>query len=303
MSSFGSHARVRLRSMIAAFVTMAALGCDEPRPPADSAPSAAPSVLAPTHGVDDSVVPPRRAVHRNPLGLAPVNVPLSPGQRVFAVPERMLAGASLGSSFALAAATVEAMDAADVVVRIGHEMAYTIHPGYVVVPRAGSFERGSLVFARFRDELRHGVVERLAHKQVVVRFTDVNVAPGAVQPVGRDEVGLLTGSLAPGAYALRRGERESTHLLLLSQTLGADGEPAWLALGAAGAALLVPARELEALPPRRLPDAGDDVLVAWRGTMVPATVRSIEPPGIYTVRRPVLSTPIVVGPDMLAPLR
>ncbi|MSP25408.1 MAG: hypothetical protein EXR75_09640 [Myxococcales bacterium] len=285
-----------------AVAAVAIYGCAEPLERSGGAPSASPAFAPVRVAIDESVVPPPRASTPNPLGLPPATVTLAAGQRVFVVPERMLRGAAIGSSFALVTATVVAMDAEDVVVRVGHEATFKVHPGYVVVPRAGRFERGALVFAAYKNELHHGVVERFARRQVVVRFTDLGAAT-ITQETDRSVIGALRIGLAPGGYAIAQVESTKAHVLLVSENVRDGGESAWLVLGAAGAAMLIPTGELQALPSRKLPEVGNAVLVAWRGAMVPGTVGRTEPLGIFTVRRSVLGAPLVVGPDMLTSAR
>ncbi|MBM4357386.1 MAG: hypothetical protein FJ096_04675 [Deltaproteobacteria bacterium] len=262
--------------------------------------SASAAPLATPRELDETVVPPPRRTNPNPLELPLSGGPFAEGAFVYAVPERMLASAKLGASLELRAARVEAMDGRDVIVRIGTGPAYSIHPAYVVAPRPGRVQRGTRVIAPHRERLRHGIVQRETRNHVFVRHTDVGVPLGdqAILPA---ELGVLGTGLEPGAHALATTEPGKRLVVLVSSGAHPDGVVRWLALGAEGEAMLLAATDLTPAANAHNLKPGASVVVAWRGEMVPATVRTVEPSGLVSVKRPRMGPALFVGPDMLLP--
>lgn len=288
-------------ALVGAWLVVASVGCAEPEEsePA-SAPTATAVAMTPPREVDETIVPRRRPTNPNPLELPPAATALAAGAFVYAVPEPMLAAAKLGTSLELRAARVEGMDGADVVVRMGTGPAYSIHPGYVVVPRLDRVARGTRVIVPHRERLRHGVVDRQVQKRIVVRYGDVGIALGE-QSILAEEVGVLRGGLEPGAYALAKDDRGPLLVLLVSASSGGNGAERWLVFGEEGTARLVPSSELSPIPDVRKQKPGSPVRVAWHGRMVPATLRSVEPTGLIVVKRARVGPALVVGPDMVMP--
>jgi hypothetical protein len=246
------------------------------------------------------VLPPRQPFDSNPLGLPGQPVPVKEGQRVFAVPQPMLARARVGSSLVLRAATVEGREGDDLVVRVGTGIPYPVHPAYVVVPRPGRMGRGTPVFAAYRGVLRHGVVKNLSLDRVVVRYTDLGFKL-ADQKLVPARVGVLApGVLMPGGQAVARQDGELRHVQLVSTGVHSDGKKRWLVIGHLGEAQLVEETALVPLPARRFrAKVGTTVLAAWRGTMVPAKLLTIDRPGLFTVKRARTARRLLVGPGML----
>ena len=223
---------------------------------------------------------------------------LKKDQRVFAVPKRILAQARLGSTLTLRAATVAMMDGAEVIVRMAGAPSYNIHPGYLIVPKAGRMRRNARVIVNRRGRLRHGIVRNNLRKRVSIRYTDL----GSKRPdrtVSVREVGLLPPGLHPGGFAVYRAEQEHKHVLLVSAAAHPDGVRRWLVLGHNGEARLLEESKLSAPPGRFAPKVGTEILVAWRGSMVPATLRRIDKPGLFTVRRARAGAPFMVGPGQI----
>ena len=292
---------MRPRRALAMLCALAAAACESSpgtvSPPATTAKDA--SVAQPRE-VDETVVPKRRSAEPNPLGLPAANVTFTEGQFVYAVPEAMLTTAKVGVSLELRAAKVESMDGHDVIVHAASGPAYNIHAGYVVAPRMKPVQRGTRVMVPYRAQLRHATVQRQVKNQIVVRYGDVGVALGD-QAIAIDEVGVLGGGLEPGAYALARHEHGQHLVLLVSLGMHADGARRWLVLGPEGEARILDADELTPLGDARKLKPGSSVLVAWHGDMVPATLRTIEPSGLVSVKRPRVGPTLIVGIDMIAP--
>ncbi len=264
----------------------------------DNLPPTAASVSGPSPaGV---VLPPRRPFDSNPLGLPGRPPEVEEGQRVFAVPQRMLAQARQGSSLVLRAATVRGREGNDLVVRVGTGIPYPVHPAYVVVPRPGRMGRGTPVFAAYRGVLRHGVVKNLSLDRVVVRYTDLGFKLGD-QKLVRQRIGVLQpGRLMAGGQAVARQGGQLHHVQLVSVGVHSDGKKRWLVIGHGGAAQLVEETALIALPPRRFKaKLGTTVLAAWRGGMVPAELLALDRPGLFTVKRQRTSRRLLVGPGMI----
>jgi hypothetical protein len=135
----------------------------------------------------------------------------------------------------------------------------------------------------------------------VVRFTDVGVSvrDQKIEPL---RIGRLEGGLEPGGYAVHRREDEWRHVLLVSSAKHRGAER-WLVLGRAGAAELVDAQQLQAMPLRLKPKPkkGTTLWVAWRGTMVPAAVRKSESAELFTLDRARSGAPLVLGIGMVMP--
>lgn len=257
------------------------------------------SVAAPRE-VDETVVPKRLALRPNPLGLPAANVTFSEGKFVYTVPEAMFATAKLGGSLELRAARVESMDGPDVSVRSNSGPPYTVHAGYIVAPEFKRVERGTRVMVPHHGNLRHGTVQRQVMNQVVIRYGDVGVALGD-QSIAVEEVGVFGTGLEPGAYALAHSNHELQLVLLVSAGVHADGIRRWFVLGPDGDARIVDAKELTAVADARTLKPGSAVLVAWHGTMVPATLQSIDVRGLVSVKRPRSGPTLLVGIDMVTP--
>jgi hypothetical protein len=294
-----------VRRAIVALLLVALGGCDGERDetsaePASSEAAAEASGTAALAGV---VLPPERAPVVNPLELP---VPLDPApvaveQLVFAVPQRMLERARLGSAMALRVATVEAVEGDNLVVRTGADAPYVIHRAYVVVPRLGQLQRGSYVVAGYSGELHHAVVKNLVGDKVLVRFTDVGFKLPD-QKVEPKRLGVLGAGLRPGGYAAHLADQEYRHVLLVSSSPGEGGKRRWLVIGYGGATALVAEDKLRPLPePRFSPRAGATVLAAWRGTMVRAQLVSVDDLGLYTVARARAGAPLLVDAGMIMP--
>jgi hypothetical protein len=292
--------RFRVRRLaLVALAPWLASACRSPTEssaPVEASASASPAL--PPRELDETVVPPLRRTNPNPLDLPMTGGTFAEGAFVYAVPERMLATAKPGLSLELRAARVEAMDGRDVIVRIGTGMAYSIHPAYLVAPRPGRVQRGTRVIVPHRERLRHGVVQRQNRNHIVVRYSDVGASLGE-QSILAEEVGVLGTDLEPGSYALHRGDRGTRLVQLVSSGSHPDGVVRWLALGAEGEALLLTASEVAPVPNGRNLKPGSTVLVAWRGEMVPGTVRALEPTGLVAVKRPRVGPTLIVGPDMI----
>jgi hypothetical protein len=281
---------------------LVALGCaDESAEPESAAqPAASASGSAVALVSDGFVLPPERPREPNPLGLPAASLDAAEDQRAFAVPADMLAGAEIGSAMMLRAATLEGRDGDELMVRVEHGPLYPLHPGYLVVPRPGRFQRNTEVIAAYRGKLQHGVVSGLYKDKVVVRFTDLGFKLGD-QRLERDRVGVLGPGLVAGAYAVYRAATELRHVLLVSAATHPEGVR-WLVIEHAGASRLIDADKLTRLPVGRFaPKVGASAMVAWRGSMVHAQVRSIDEPGLYTVKRARAGAPLLVGPQMMMP--
>jgi hypothetical protein len=284
-------------------VALGASGCGDERP-ADGVPDEpyAPKSTASVGGPNPAgvVLPPRQPFDSNPLGLPGRPPEVKEGQRVFAVPQRMLAKARQGSSLRLEAATVKGREGDALVVRVGTGVPYPVHPAYVVVPKLGRMGRGTPVFAAYRGVLRHGVVKNLSLDRVVVRYTDLGFKLGD-QKVVRSRIGVLQpGKLMAGGQAVAPQGDELRHVQLVSSGAHSDGKKRWLAIGHRGEALLLEESALIPLPPRRFkPKLGATVLVPWRGIMVPGKLVSRDRPGLFTVKRERTARRLLVGPGMI----
>jgi hypothetical protein len=294
------------RRLLLLLLAITLCACDEDTADAESSEGALSPSAAPFGSVEQVpggiVLPPEAQPVVNPFDLpAPTDQPEpEKGQRVFAVPQRMLASAKLGSAMKLASATARGREGQNYLVRIGFGAPYQIHPAYVVVPRPGRFRRGTYVIASYSGELKHGVVTHLVRDRVAVRYTDLG-RKTSEQKLDPKRIGVLPSGLAPGGYAAHLTEHEYRHVLLVSSSMAA-GKRRWLVIGHTGETALVSEDKLQPLPvPRFKPKVGATVLAAWRGTLVRTQVKSLDRPALLTVTRPRAGWPLVVGPGMVMP--
>jgi hypothetical protein len=242
------------------------------------------------------------AANPNPLGLPARDLDLAPGTRVFAVPEPMLRGAKLGSTFVLHAARVVGRDGESLLVQTREGEPYKLHPGYVV-PVPGGTRRpgiGQPVIAEWAGVLKHGVFRAIKKERSVVRFFDASdTADRALADaiLFRAEDGFR-----PGNYAAARIAGELRQVLLVSPIEGESKR--WLALAHAGAATLIEETDLTAIPVKWEPKEGAEVRAESLGRMRPGTVQSVDAPGLYTIKLERAGRPITVGwGSIMPPLR
>jgi hypothetical protein len=265
---------------------------------AATASASASATVAPAVGF---VLPPPRPFNANPLGLSTAPVTVEEGDRVFAVPRRMLEHAKLGSTMLLEPGRVEGREGEDLIVRVKNGVPYPVHPAYVVVPHRGRIGRGTSLLVAYRDVVHHAVARNVAHDRVVVRITDAGrKLPD--QKLDPEDVGMLEdGVLEPGGHAAFSEKNVQHHVMLVSRGRH-EGKWHWLVFGMAGEAQLIEESRLQALPRQRHdPRPGDKVLVAFRGAMVSAEVRAVDAPGLFTVKRERAGEPLLVGPGWLMP--
>lgn len=296
-----------MKTLVCCFVLVSLLlgGCDETTDSLATDPSAA--VLPPAAGsvaptLEGIVLPPEVTPVTNPLELAaPLDQPVATeGQRVFAVPQRMLQGAKVGTAMKLAAAIALGREGENLIVQLEDGAPYPIHPAYVVVPVVGRLRNGNYVIASYKDTLHHAVVKNLVGNRVNVRFTDLGFKTSDMK-LDPERVGLLKAGLAPGGYAAHLAEHEYRHVLLVSASMVA-GKRRWLVLNHTGDTELVPDEKLRALPTARFnPRVGETVLAAWRGTMVRTQVKAVDAPSLLTVTRTRAGHALIVGPGMVMP--
>ncbi len=268
--------------------TSAALVLPSSRVVVAEAPSDAPAAPAPAS-----------ASPSNPLGLPPVRISLSSKKRVFAVPERMLASAKLGSTFVLYAATALGLEGDDVLVEgSAGGGPYRVHAGYVIpVPDTARLRPQDAVVAEWNGTLRHGLVTRLVKDRIGVRFTDVD---GRVPEVLLRDARLIEQSegLHPGNYVAVRDGETYRHAMLVS-ALGQGAGRRWLALGFGGAATLVDEADLTPIPLHFAPKNGAEVWAVWVGTMRKGSVQGSPDPGFFSVKLERAGPPITVGRGFL----
>jgi len=302
-AAIGSSARLTGRCA-AVVVALLGTGCDQDgRPAAEPGARIAATATANAVGLKRGrfVQPPRRPFDPNPLRLPVRSLSIEEGATVYTVSRRALESAERGSTMVLHHAKVVGDEGGLVVVKMGKEPPYAVHPGYVVAPRfGGRLRRGSYVLAPYRQKLRHAVVVSLKGERVNVQYTDIGIKIGE-RRLRRDWVALQPGGLSPGNYALvpRRGTLE--HVLLVSSGRWADGKSRWLALRYGAEAAVIDQEKLQPLALDFKPSVGDPVLVSWLGRMAPATVRAVDGPGLFKVQRPHVGPGLVVGADHLLP--
>jgi len=281
-------------------LVMAGCANDAPAPaetgkPTASAPtSSAAQVAAPVPQ------PPRPAVaNPNPLSLPAGNLDLAPGTRIFAVPEPMLRGAKLGSTFVLHAARVVGRDGDSLLVQTREGEPYKLHPSYLVAVPAGSRRPGvgQPVIAEWAGVLKHGVFRATKKDRSIVRFFDAS--DNADRAL--DDVILFRAQdgFRPGNYAAARSNGESRHVVLLSPIDG--GSKKWLALGHAGAATIVEEADLTAIPVKWDPKEGAAVWAEFLGRMRPGIVEGIDAPGLFTIKFERAGRPVTVGWGAIMP--
>lgn len=261
----------------------------DPAAPAPSAPSASP-VAAPAPVLDP-----------NPFKLPASPLRLDKGGRVFTVSDAMLAGAKLGSTLVLQAATVVGLDGELLVIENKSGPSYKVHPAYAIaVPDAAAIRPSDPVITEGAGLMRHAVVKKHVKDRVTVRYTDgdMRIAELVVKSTRflRQNEGLLPGNFA----AL--GDGETLRHVLLVSTFDDAGEKKWLALGAGGAAMVVPERSLEPIPIKLAVRSGAVVLAEHNGVLRKATVTNASDPGVFTVRYERAGRPVTVGWGSIMPL-
>lgn len=296
--------RLGLRSCRLALLWLLA-SCDaDPAEPRERAAATAQASAASSAAVAKAgmfVLPPRPAFDSNPLRLSAPLPALEPDSLVYTLPARVLETARLGSSFALRAATAEGIEGGNVLVHMGREPTYPVHPAYVLVPRPGPLRRGAPVLAPYRGVLAHALVVATKRDQVVVRYVDAGQGYGE-QPLRAGDVSPQAEGLRPGNYAVYREGEGYQHVLLVSSgsTKGDSGR--WLVIGYGGESRLVEAARLQPVPLGFEPKAGADVRVAWLGTMVAGKVTAVDSHGLLTVRRAATAPALLGGPGLLMPI-
>ena len=246
------------------------------------------------------VQPPALPFDPNPLRLSGGAPSVASGTLVYAPSQAALDGAKEGSSLVLHAAEVVSLEGSNIVVRSGRDPSYPVHPAYVLVPPSGTVRRGSPVLAPHRGFLAHGLVTSFKRTMVAVRYTDAGLGYGE-QPLQLKDVAPQSGGLAPGNYAVYPEGESLRQALLLSSSVQSDGKKRWLVLGYGSACALVDEDKLQPIPLQYAAKVGAVVSVAWLGTMVPAHVTSVDPSGVFTVRRARVGPAIWTGPGLVTP--
>lgn len=271
--------------------------------PSPTESAAAPPVASARGATPVPQLPRPVTVDPNPLGLPARELDVAVGARVFAVPEPMLRGARLGSTLVLAAARVVGRDGGAILVETREGQPYRVHPGYVVAPPNGKKPGvGDAVVVEHAGVLKHGVLRARKKGKAIVRLFDAgDTSDRAIDEalVTRAEDGFR-----PGHFAAARVDGELRHVLLVSPLEAAEGQGGarrWLALGHAGAAMLVDEPSLVAIPVRWDPKEQAPVLVESLGRMRPGVIQAIDRPGLYTVKLERAGRPAVVGWGFLMP--
>ncbi|MEZ4302105.1 MAG: hypothetical protein R3B70_44660 [Polyangiaceae bacterium] len=261
---------------------------------------------APTAPVLSSIPPPiapapAPIVDPNPFKLPPFTLALDPGKRVFVAPERMLATAKLGSTLLLQAATVMGFDGDLLVIETATGTPYKVHPGYAIaVPDVARVRPGDAVFTEHHGSLRHGVVKRFVKDRVTVRFVDGDTRTSEL-PIKTTRFVRQNNGLAPGNFAAFGDAEVLRHVMLVSSFEDA-GEKKWLALGDAGAAMIVAERALEPIPVKYQPRAGTAVLAEHNGVLRKGLIVTASEPGIFTVKYERAGRPVTLGWGFVMPL-
>lgn len=274
-------------------ILSAAVACSEDASSPAAEGSAAP--VATASAGDNSpkgfVLPPAQPFEPNPLGLAAPQAFPAQGSIVYAIPKAALAELEEGSTVILNESVVEGRDGNAVIVRRGWHSPYPIHPGYVISLNQDRLRRGDFVLAPYRQRLRHAVIVTLLHRQAVIRYTDLGrkLADQRVKPT---RLGRIAPGLNPGALAVYEQGSDWHHVMLISKS----GDR-WFAIGHGGEAKLLAESSLVELPRsfRPKPKVGSTMWVAWRGEMVDATVRKVESPELFVLKRPRAGGTIVAG--------
>jgi hypothetical protein len=242
----------------------------------------------------------RSTADPNPLGLATPALEVASGATVFTVPERMLAGAKLGSALALRAATVQGRDGENVVIDGRDGPPYKVHPAYVLPLVAGKRPKlEAPVIAEWAGALRHGVVRKYVKDKVVVRFTDTD-DPGD-RTLALDHLMVQTDGFRAGNYAVHRAGADYDHVLLVSALGADDGARSWLCIGYAGESSVVPESELVAVPVSYTPKEGAKVWAEHLGRMREGVVKSVDRPGLLTIRFDRAGRTVVKGWGLVMP--
>lgn len=272
------RARWPRRQLLAALIVLA--GCSSKgQAPTEGSSSAAVPAQAPI-----KIIPPPSPTGEsepNPLSLPSRPLEVTVGQRAFAPPAAMLRGAKVGSSFAMRAVEIVSKEADGVVVQGRDGPDYKVHAAYVIpVPTNFRPRVNGPVIVDWAGQLRHGVLRRMNMGAALIRFTDTE--DKSERTVKNGALIAQADGFRPGNFAgLREGE--SVKQVMLVSELG-DGSRRWLALGYAGAAMLVDEVALVAIPVSFEPKEGASVWGVWLGGFRPGTISAVDSPGLFTVK-------------------
>lgn len=283
--------------LIAAAALLAACGQPadgRPTEPAPTAPTAAPTAQPPAPA-------PHALVDPNPFKLPPRPLQLDKAGRVFTVTEPMLAGAKLGSTLVLHAATVVGLDGELLVIENKSGPSYKVHPAYAIpVPDTAAVRPGEPVLTEHNGVLRHAVVKKHVKDRVTVRLTDGDTR--VVELVLKNTRFIRqTEGLRPGNFAALGDGETLRHVLLVSPFEDA-GEKKWLVLGTGGAAMIAPEPALEPIPIKYQPRPATPVLAEHNGVLRKATIVSASEPGVLTVKYERAGRPATLGWGFVMPL-
>lgn len=267
-------------------------GCsgDRPETPAESASAAQAGTAAPLKVIPQSTRAPE--YNPNPFGLPSKPLDVAPGQKVFAVPEPMLRDSKLGSTLALKVASVVGKDGDNVLIEGRDGPSYKLHTAYIIpVPDGFKPKPNQPVIAEWGGALRHGVFRKMAKDALVIRFTDTE--DKSERTLKNAAIIGQTDGFRPGNYAAVREGPDYKQVLLLSEL---NQEPKkWLALGFGGAAMVVDESALVAVPVRYEPKVDAPVWAVWLGTFRPGTVKTLDAPGLLTVKFERAGPPVDAG--------
>ncbi|WP_437615121.1 hypothetical protein WMF20_17595 [Sorangium sp. So ce834] len=284
-----------------------------PAPTPSQSPPIAPLAALPRPAVAEPQAPTGAAHASNPLGLPASPIKLDPGRRVFTASGRMLAGAKLGSTLVLYAATVVGFEGDDLIVEGRGGPSYKVHPGYVVpVPDTPRLRPHDPVLTEWNGVMKHAVVTRFVKDKIEVRYTDMDPRTPLAQLKGVRFV-VQTEGLAPGNFAAWKDGDTWRHVLLVSRLGGPPADSGavltslpsssarWFALGYGGAALLADESALRPIPVKPRLKLGASVWAEWVGALRPAVVQSAEETGLYTVKFERAGRPVTLGWGLLTP--
>ena len=287
-----------LRGLWMLLVLMPLAGCNGG---SDRPNAAEPAVSSRVESNDpnDVVLPPHRALANNPLGLPyPETEAMAQGDHVYAVVRESLLDAALGKTLVLRLSRIVGQEGEQLLVRQPSGVPYAIHPAYVVPLRRGRFRRRGSVLAPRGGRMTHAAVRTFRRKKIVVQYIDVGLRLGQ-RAIARNQLGILTGALEAGGFAIFEDGPLRRHVTLVSKGTHRDGKARWLVLSYGSVATLVDHERLRRLPRTRRLKAGDEVLVAWRGLMTPGVVGKVEPSGLMAVKRPRFGGLTTAGPGMV----